>query len=690
MFCRKWHTPTPTFVKKLVWGYNRRMFLENTKSGFAKFVEYTMYGFFAIFPFFIFKSFLYQGSSSRFLLLSIVTAVLAICFGIHLLYQKNKVTFLKSPILLAFGIYLVFLFISAFFGADFGASFWSRVERTSGIFYLTHVAVFALLLIHVVSIKESREKLLKVVLITSAIYSFCSLIGPQGFDIAFKSNPYDGFMFGNSSFAAMYLLGAFLLSLYYLFAKVAKERSWYMYVLPVVIAVNPFLMHTNGKIQGIADIVGIAKASSIGLFISVGILLAVFLITYIPNIKIRKIFGIGVFAVSLLGLVFVMQSLIREDGLIRGFYEKQSTLARPVVWELSKNAIKDRPLTGWGSDNFIVAYQEHFDIKILEEKYGNEAWFDRAHNVILDQTVEGGYMGIVLYLSLYLVLFLALLYSVLKSKEREDIVLGVILFVYFFIHLLELQTAFDTTVSFVMLALMLAFAVYLCNKVSKENGVKTSFTLGTAGKYTIGVALIGYFLWSLLFGSLPFWKIQRVNWDIRKVGSAEKRIPLYKDLFKAKVDLAGVLWRTSTDFQRGIGDKPTILENPKAAAFLLEEAQVLTKAYEEYVATHPDNLRMHLNLADMYIYQRLFDVNKLAEADKVLDEAITISDKHPQPYWMKAVIALYQRDFKKAREYVAIAKKMDPDAVETKRLEAYIEESIKTFPEIFLYSFIQI
>ena len=678
------------FCKSLVWEYTVRMFLENTKSRFATFLEYTMYGFFALFPFFIFKSFLYQGSSSRFLLLSIVTAVLAICFGIHLLYQKNKVAFLKSPILLAFGIYLVFLFVSAFLGADFGASFWSRVERTSGIFYLTHVAVFALLLIHVVSIKESRDKLMKVVLITSAIYSFCSLIGPQGFDIAFRSNPYDGFMFGNSSFAAMYLLGAFLLSLYFLFAKVAKERSWYMYVLPVVIAVNPFLIHTNGKIQGIADIVGIAKASSIGFFITIVMLGAVWVITRIKNVKTRNIFGVAFFITALLALVFIAQSLIREDGLIRGFYEQQSTLARPVVWELSKQAIKERPLTGWGGDNLIVAYQENFDIKILEAKYGNEAWFDRAHNVLLDQTVEGGYVGIIVYLALYLVLFLALLYSVLKAKEREDIVLGIVLFVYFFIHLLELQTAFDTTVSFVMLALMLALSVYLFNKIQKENGVHTVVAVGVIGKYILAIVLVGYFLWSLLFGSLPFWKIQQVNWDIRKVGSAEKRIPLYKDLFKAKVDLAGVLWRTSTDFQRGIGDKPSILENPKTAKFLLEEAQTLTKAYEEYVATHPDNLRMHLNLADMYIYQRLFDVNKLVEADKVLDEAVKISDKHPQPYWMKAVIALYQRDFKKAREYVAIAKKMDPDAVETKRLEAYIEESIKTFPEIFLYSFIQI
>ncbi|MEZ4114026.1 MAG: hypothetical protein R3B65_01020 [Candidatus Paceibacterota bacterium] len=92
----------------------------------------------------------------------------------------------------------------------------------------------------------------------------------------------------------------------------------------------------------------------------------------------------------------------------------------------------------------------------------------------------------------------------------------------------------------------------------------------------------------------------------------------------------------------------------------------------------------------MYIYQIFLVAKRLDDADKVLDKAIEISDKHPQPYWMKAVISLYRKDFTKAREYVEKAKSMNPDVVETKRLEEYIEESIKTFPEIDLYFFNQI
>lgn len=666
------------------------MFIENKKSGFITFLEYTAYGFFAIFPFFIFKSFLYQGSSSRFLLLCLATAILAIGFGIYLFYEKNRVSIWKSPILFVFGLYFVYLFVSAILGVDFSTSFWSRAERTSGLFYLTHLALFTVFLVHLVSQKESREKLLKVIIFTSALYSFFSLLGPQGFGVMFKTNPYDGFLFGNSSFAAMYLFGAFLLSLYYLFTKNKQDINWYEYLLPVLIVLNPFLLNTNGGYTGVSSVLGIAKASSIGLFISLGILFVIFLISKIKNIKLKKGLGVFFFSLSLVVLALGMKSLISDDGLVRKIYEKESTLARPLIWEISNKAISDKPLTGWGGDNFSMAYQENFDIRLLTAEYGNEPWFDRAHNVVIDQTVDAGYVGVSLYLLLYLVIFLSLLYVLLKTKDREDGALASVLITYFFVHLLELQTAFDTTISAVMFALMVALSVYVLNKTISESGKDNSFQVSNAGKYVLGTILIGYFSWSLFFAIIPFWGIQTINGQFRTVGSAEKRIPLYEKLFDTKIDRAGILWRTSTDFQRGIGEKPEIVEDPSKVKFLIQEIDVIAKGYEDYIENNPENFRPYLSLADMYIYQMLFGINKLDEADAILDKAIVISGKHPQPYWMKAVISLYRRDFAKAREYVQKAKDMNSDVVETQRLEKYIEESIKTFPEIELYFFNQI
>lgn len=665
------------------------MFIEDKKSGFAVFMEYALYGFFAIFPFFIFNSFLYQGSSSRFLLLTLFVSVLAIGQGISLLSNSNRVRIMKSPILLISVLYLITIYVSGINGVDFGASFWSRAERTSGLFYLTHLSLMVLFLINIVSQKESRDKLLKVIILTSALYSLCALVGPQGFDLMFRNNPYDGFMFGNSSFAAMYLLGAFFLSIYFVFKKKVKT-NWFWYAVPLLIILNPFFLNLTRPITGVAEILGIAKASSIAFFVSIFMMLAFYFLQNIKKENIRKVLLVSFMAMSVVALGLITQSLLDKDGVVRKIYEQGSTLARPLVWDIAKESIKERPVFGWGGDNFSVAFQENFDIRLMQDSYGNEPWFDRAHNTILDQTVDTGYVGISIYLFLFLVIFCCLGYVIVKGKEKDDVLLAAVIFTYFYVHILELQTAFDTTISYPMFGLMLAIAVYVFNKVRFENGAEATFLLEGSARYSVATILVIGFTWSLFFGVLPFWKVQTINGEIRTVGSSEKRIDLYDNLLKTKIDRAGVLWRTSVDFQKGIADDPTILENPQKKAFLLEELGVITKGYEDYVAIYPEKFRPYLNLADMYIYHMLFGVNRLDEADSALDKAMTLSDKHPQSLWMKAVISLYRRDFAKAREYANMAKQMNPEAVETTRLQNYIEDSIKTFPKIGLYFFNQI
>lgn len=646
--------------------------------------------FFCIFPFFIFNSFLYQGSSSRFLLLSLTVALCGFVLGVYLLNNKNRISLLKSPLLIALGVYGAYLFVSSLLGADFSASFWSRAERTSGLFYLLHLGMFVFFLVHLFKHEHTREKILDIVIITSAIYSLASFLGPQGFDLIFTNNPYDGFMFGNSSFAAMYLFGAFLLSLYKIFKTKEVRLSWYRYVLPVVIILNPFFVNRKlflGSVNDIGDVLGVAQASSISLLVSLGILFVIFLISKIKKENLKRAAVWALVGTAFVLLAWGMTSLLRAEGLLRSAYEQVSTKARPLVWEISGEAIKERPVTGWGIDNFYAAYQEHFDNRLLTAEYGNEPWFDRAHNIVIDQTVESGYVGVIGYFSLYLLAIILLVRVALRTNERRYAVLASLLAVYLFCHLLELQTAFDTTISYPMLALMFALAVVVVHETKKDTSY---YVPGNILQTVLGIGTLALFSWTLIFGIIPFWNVQAMNGTLRTVGGAEKRIPLYETIFNTKVDPAGILWRTATDFQQGIAQNPQVLEKPESVAKLTEELGVITKGYEAYVADHPDSFRPYLNLADLYIYHMLFGVNRLDEAEVAVDKALLLSDRHPQPYWMKAIISLYRRDFKKAREYVTSAKEINENAVETKRLEKYIEESIKTFPEIDLYYFNQI
>jgi tetratricopeptide (TPR) repeat protein len=180
------------------------------------------------------------------------------------------------------------------------------------------------------------------------------------------------------------------------------------------------------------------------------------------------------------------------------------------------------------------------------------------------------------------------------------------------------------------------------------------------------------------------------NGAIRTVGSADGRILLYPALFGSPIDQQAFLWRTATDFERGIAKDPKVLEDPQKVEGLKKEIVIFENGYREYIKNNPTNFRAHLNLADVLIYQMLFQVNKLEEAQTVLDEAIILVPQSPQSYWMKAVAYIYMKKFALAREYAKKGLELNPQIKPSQAVVKYVEDSIRTFTEIDLLFFRQI
>ena len=241
-----------------------------------------------------------------------------------------------------------------------------------------------------------------------------------------------------------------------------------------------------------------------------------------------------------------------------------------------------------------------------------------------------------------------------------------------------------------MVAFMFVSAVVLYHRACSIKRENLSVNLNQVAKYIVGAILLVFFSWSLIVGALPLAQAQLANGAVRKVGSAEKRIPLYPALFSSKVDVQAFLWRTATDFQRGIAQDPTVLEDPQKVDGLKKEVVIFEQGYKEYVKNNPTNFRAHLNLADVLIYQSLFQVNKLEEAQTILDQAIELVPQSPQSYWVKAVSYIYMKKFTLAREYAKKGLDLNPKIKQSEAVVKYVEDSIKTFPEIDLFFFRQI
>jgi O-antigen ligase len=559
----------------------------------------------------------------------------------------------------------------------------------TGIWFMLCFGLLIFFLSSLLSNDKVQKRVIFVVVLSTAIYSILDLLGMDGLGLIWKKNISDALTFGNSTFAGMYIFGAFILSLYYLFS--ADIRRWWMYTLPFIIIVNPNILDINFlKGDFSQGIIGKAQASSYVIIASILLLFIIWLISRIKDGRIRRIISYSVFLFSILAVTVLSLSLILPGGRLQEFYLSQSSAARPVVWEIANHAIADRPFLGWGLDNFERVFERYYENRLLQDKYGNEPWFDRAHNVSIDQLVDSGVLGLVSYILVYIVIIWSLIYISLNTKRRKDAILSSLLIVYFSLHFAELQTAFDTTISYTIILLMLSLAISLWWRYTKDNNSELlmfNLHLNSILRLIIVIILFIFTVFSFCFGVYPYLRAQIANGEIRSVGQSEKRLLLYPALFGSRIDLHSFIWRTSTDFQVGISKDPTVLNNPQKVESLRKELLIFENELKDYLSENPDNFRAHLNLADILIYQRLFEVNKLNDAQAILDDAIKIVPQSPQPYWMKAVAYLYMRRFDLAREYARKGLNQNPDVVQSQRVVEYIESSIKTFPEIDLFFF---
>lgn len=662
--------------------------MADTTRMFWKFILYAFCAFFAVFPFWYASTYLYGGTTARSIVVVLFAAGLAIALACWMTQKNARLTLVFSPIFISLFLYLSSLTLSGFTGLSFSTTFWSVATRMTGIWYLLSLGFLMMVLFVVVQAARARHTLILSVTIPAAFYSLLDLFGRDGFKLIFSDFPIEAFTFGNTSFAAMYIFGAFLLALYYLFQ--AEEKRWWMYVLPVIIIINPNILHPRIWSFDFSSIIGAAQASSFAVFLSVPALFGIWLVSKIQNIRLRSIVSHSLFAVGILSAGIATVSLLSQDGYLREVYLSRSTAVRPLVWAMSERAISERPMLGYGADNFDRVFEKHYDNRLLQGEYGNEAWLDRAHNVFIDQLVDNGIVGTALYFLTYLIIIFCLLYTALHAQEKKNRILASVLIVYFTLHIAELQTAFDTSISYPMLALMTVLAAAAFYEAVRGTKWDFSINLTRPAMYIFAAVIFLASGWSVLAGAVPLMNTLSVNSTIRQIGISEKRIPLYPGLFSSPVDAHAFLWRISTDFQRGIAQDPTVLESPKKVEGLKKEIVIFESAYRAYIAKNPDHFRSYLNLADVLMYQNLFGVNKLAEAQSVLDQAIALVPASPQPYWMKAVGYLYMGKFALAREYAKKGLELNPKIKQSQELVAYIERSVKTFPEIDLFFFRQI
>ncbi len=291
-------------------------------------------------------------------------------------------------------LYLLFIFLGIVGLADWiGAapvkSFWSNFERMEGYALMLHLAAFWAVISSV--FKEADWKkwwnISLVAAFIMALYCFLQVVGVK--QISQGGVRVDG-TFGNAIYLAVYMLFHFFIAALYLVRewKNKNMRLWYG-ALMILSAVVIYFTATRGTILGLLG----------GL-----VIFALLNIRNKDQAWVRKT-SIGLLAalVVIIGGFFALKNtdFVKNSPVLSRFstlsVSELQTQGRYYIWPMALEGIKEKPLLGWGQENFGYVFQEHYD----PEMYNLEPWFDRAHNVFLDWAIAGGILALLAYLAFY-------------------------------------------------------------------------------------------------------------------------------------------------------------------------------------------------------------------------------------------------------------------------------------------------
>lgn len=576
-------------------------------------------------------SFIFPFIVPKIIMFRTVTVCMAAGYAL-LLYSNWKEYGPKfTPLNNALAVFLLSFAISTFVGIDAYHSFWDNHERMLGLFTIAHYIGYYFILTSVFKNWSDWKIASRIFLLAGSLVMMIGLI--QVVNPTYLLNGGSARVastLGNSIYVGAYGLFLFFLSSLLFLRENNILWKWISVATAFAALLGIVYSGTRGSVLGLAA----------GVF--VGMLLYIFFLK--EHVTARKVLGgIVLFGMALCVVLYInresafVTSMPAVSRVFGTTLESVENSPRALAWRAAVESWKEKPIFGWGPNNFYYAFNKYYDPRALEHGYG-ETWFDNAHNIVLNTLTVQGLVGVISYLAIFVagIIMLARAYK----QGKISIHLFAVGSAFLVAHLIQNITVFENPTSYLYFMFWLA----MVNRLSQvaeavEEGKAAKPTRTTTG-LQVGVAAIGALLVNLIFNLSPALANMRTLATIQAMGANPiAALPIIKETLNESSphidDIRNDISRQLVDLVSGNYQKLGV-ENSMQLLSVADEAS------QKNLILHPHDIRVHLLLAqlDQVALQITNKAQFLTASEDYSERALAESPKRQQVIFSLANVKL--------------------------------------------------
>jgi len=439
-----------------------------------KFYWFYIIGFFLILALpLLFSPFLFHPAVwGKTIVFRIILSILIFLFIYQILFQKEKVSIIldkirRKPMALAFWLLIALLgiyFLATLFSSDIRFSLWGSPHRASGFVNFAFYIIFAILAFLILS-RKNWQKVWDFSILVGVLVSAVAIFQKLGLFskvlIPFAGRPPS--TISGPIFLALYLL---LLSFITLsFAIKEKKRPKKLFYFSAILLFLYVILVTE------------SRAVYFGLFVGSFYFLFLYSVNLVHSKRKRLFLLLKIFAGALLiagayGIYHIntyplstLPTHLQENKIVQRFSSVRLSIGLAIydprysAWEVSLDAVKAKPILGYGPENFSIGFDKYYDpsLPYINKAWGS--WWDRAHNFVFDISVSAGIPALIIYLSLIASLFWGL--QKVKKKRPEQTLICHGIQATFLGYLTANFFSFDLFSTYLIFFLLVAYSLYL-------------------------------------------------------------------------------------------------------------------------------------------------------------------------------------------------------------------------------------